>query len=281
VNFTDGQIAALKAPLNQDNVKQRSQAGRQLSYIEGWHAIAEANRIFGFDGWHRELVTLKELGEARQVGDKWRVAYMATVRIRVRVAGEVTIIRDGTGYGSGIDKDLGQAHESALKEAETDAMKRALMTFGNPFGLALYDKEQRNVEAPAKAGHGAISPAESVELMRAAVLGDTRGLTPAESRTLQQAGGIRPSSIGGHDPRLPLTRANLGLDAPKEDVAAYIGLAGKALEMAETAADVQDWWRDEAATRVKLGILNSSPAYNDLVELCRKRKAELTEKRAA
>ena len=24
------------------------------------------------------------------------------------------------------------AHESALKEAETDAMKRALMTFGNP-----------------------------------------------------------------------------------------------------------------------------------------------------
>ena len=29
--------------------------------------------------------------------------------------------------------DLGQAHESAIKEAETDAMKRALMTFGNPF----------------------------------------------------------------------------------------------------------------------------------------------------
>jgi DNA repair and recombination protein RAD52 len=32
-----------------------------------------------------------------------------------------------------------------LKEAETDAMKRALMTFGNPFGLALYDKTQENV----------------------------------------------------------------------------------------------------------------------------------------
>jgi hypothetical protein len=44
--------------------------------------------------------------------------------------------------------DLGLAHESALKEAETDAMKRALMTFGNPFGLALYDKEQRNVAPP-------------------------------------------------------------------------------------------------------------------------------------
>ncbi|MDM7954732.1 MAG: Rad52/Rad22 family DNA repair protein [Cyanobium sp. CZS 25K] len=38
---------------------------------------------------------------------------------------------------------MGQAHESALKEAETDAMKRALMTFGHPFGLALYDKQPR------------------------------------------------------------------------------------------------------------------------------------------
>ena len=31
------------------------------------------------------------------------------------------------------------------RKAETDAMKRALMTFGNPFGLALYDKDKTNV----------------------------------------------------------------------------------------------------------------------------------------
>ena len=46
--------------------------------------------------------------------------------------------------------DLGLAHESALKEAETDAMKRALMTFGNPFGLALYDKQQRQVTSSVR-----------------------------------------------------------------------------------------------------------------------------------
>ena len=40
---------------------------------------------------------------------------------------------------------LFRSHESAIKEAETDAMKRALMTFGNQFGLALYDKDQKNV----------------------------------------------------------------------------------------------------------------------------------------
>ncbi|WP_407531028.1 RAD52 family DNA repair protein [Methylobacterium oryzisoli] len=147
--FTDQQLAALKAPLDRKHVKDRSQAGRKLSYVEGWHAIAEANRIFGFDAWDRETIDLREVGEARQIDGKWRVAYMARVRITVR-AGALgmdgrDITRDGCGYGSGIDKDLGQAHESALKEAETDAMKRALMTFGNPFGLALYDKDQANV----------------------------------------------------------------------------------------------------------------------------------------
>jgi Rad52/22 family double-strand break repair protein len=32
-----------------------------------------------------------------------------------------------------------------LKGAETEATKRALATFGNPFGLALYDREQLGV----------------------------------------------------------------------------------------------------------------------------------------
>jgi Rad52/22 family double-strand break repair protein len=33
----------------------------------------------------------------------------------------------------------------SLKGAETDATKRALATFDNPFGLALYDREQLGV----------------------------------------------------------------------------------------------------------------------------------------
>lgn len=126
-------------------VKQREQSGRKLSYIEGWHAIGEANRIFGFDAWHRETVELRCVSEReRKIGRDqkpgWGVTYIA--RVRVTVSG---IVRDGSGAGHGIDVDLGLAHESALKEAETDAMKRALMTFGNPFGLALYDKAQTAV----------------------------------------------------------------------------------------------------------------------------------------
>lgn len=136
---------ALSAPLDRAVVKERTQSGRSFSYIEGWYAIGEANRIFGFDGWHRETVDIRCVNERpRKIGrdgrDGWAVSYVVRVRV---IVGDV--IRDGMGSGHGIDADCGLAHESAIKEAETDAMKRALMTFGNPFGLALYDKEQRQV----------------------------------------------------------------------------------------------------------------------------------------
>ena len=74
-------------------------------------------------------------------------SYNAQVRIRVR-AGDNVIRREGSGSGHGVGPTPGEAHEHALKQAETDAMKRALVTFGNPFGLALYDKEQNGVRHP-------------------------------------------------------------------------------------------------------------------------------------
>ena len=48
--FSPEQTAALAAPLNRAHVQTRSQAGRSLNYLEGWVAIRETNRIFGFDG---------------------------------------------------------------------------------------------------------------------------------------------------------------------------------------------------------------------------------------
>jgi hypothetical protein len=74
---------------------------------------------------------------------------VARVRVKVR-AGSVEICREGCGSGHGRGHTPGEAHEGALKEAETDAMKRALTTFGNPFGLALYDKAQHGVRGKAR-----------------------------------------------------------------------------------------------------------------------------------
>ena len=157
--FSPEQITALSAPLDRAKVRQREQGRSSVSYLEGWQVIAEANRIFGFDGWQRETVALRCVNQSeRTIGARgtsrdqrpgWGVTYTARVRITVGEATGSPLIREGCGAGHGIDTDLGQAHESALKEAETDAMKRALMTFGNPFGLALYDKQQREVTGRA------------------------------------------------------------------------------------------------------------------------------------
>ncbi len=165
LGFSPEQLAALAAPLDRANVRQREQGRSRVSYLEGWQVIAEANRIFGFDGWQRQTIavhcvaqaerTIGARGTSREQKPGWGVTYTARVRITVTAGGMTPLVREGSGAGHGIDADLGQAHESAIKEAETDAMKRALMTFGNPFGLALYDKQQRQVTSSATAAPNA------------------------------------------------------------------------------------------------------------------------------
>ena len=56
MGFSAKQLQALRRGLSSRHVRTREANGRELSYIEGWYAISEANRIFGFDGWSRETV---------------------------------------------------------------------------------------------------------------------------------------------------------------------------------------------------------------------------------
>lgn len=149
--FTEDQVDHLGNTLDPSVVKPPA-PGKYGDYIEAWYCIAEANRIFGFDGWDRETVEMRlvceheaEVGRNKDKG--WAVSYVSKVRVTVR-AGSVLVTKEGTGAGHGTFKSLGEAHESAVKEAESDAMKRALMQFGNPFGLALYDKSKANVAVP-------------------------------------------------------------------------------------------------------------------------------------
>jgi hypothetical protein len=68
------------------------------------------------------------------------------------VADGAIIVREGHGSGERSWRLAGRAkvritvhevHDIALKAAETDATKRALATFGKPFGLELYRKDKR------------------------------------------------------------------------------------------------------------------------------------------
>ncbi|MFO1091061.1 MAG: Rad52/Rad22 family DNA repair protein [Hyphomicrobiales bacterium] len=136
MTFTSSQLRALKAQIRPKYIKSREAGGAILNYLEGWHAIAEANRIFGYDAWDRETISTQCVW-TKQLTGRFAAAYLTRVRITVR-AGETKIIREGFGAGEGSGNTPGEAHERAAKAAETDATKRALSTFGNPFGLSLY-----------------------------------------------------------------------------------------------------------------------------------------------
>ena len=139
--FSAKQVQALRRSLNHRHVRAREVNGRELSYIEGWYAISEANRIFGFDGWNRETVESRCV-LARENRGSFLAVYAAKVRITVHADG-ATVIREGHGSGEGRGSSPGEVHDIALKAAETDATKRALATFGKPFGLELYRKEKK------------------------------------------------------------------------------------------------------------------------------------------
>jgi hypothetical protein len=142
--FTEAQLKNLEAKLDSKHVRTRRAQDTTLAYVEGWHIIAEANRIFGYDAWDRHTLSTRCVW-ADSANRHYAAAYIAKVRIAVR-AGAITITREGCGSGNAKGLTPGEAHELALKGAETDATKRAFATFGNPFGLALYDRELAGVK---------------------------------------------------------------------------------------------------------------------------------------
>jgi len=136
MSFTGKQLKALNEPIDKRNVSERWADKRKtfkLAYIESWHVIREANRIFDYD-WSSETLKM-DLVHA----DNFCVTYIAKVRVIVN-----GIVKEGIGAGHGRGERVpaGDKHESAVKEAESDARKRALMQFGDQFGLSLYDKEK-------------------------------------------------------------------------------------------------------------------------------------------
>ena len=129
---------ALRQLLDPKLVSERKgRGGRRFSYIEGHTAIDQANQVFGYGGWGYELigeVTLREF--------KSGAAYSATVRVTVPGAPS----RTDVGFQP-VSDDSTEGHETAYKGAVTDALKRALRSFGDRFGNGLYTGS-----SPAQAG---------------------------------------------------------------------------------------------------------------------------------
>jgi len=151
MTFTKEQIKLLEAKLSSSHVSVRKQSGINLSYLEGYHVIDEANRIFGFDGWSYNISFQEKEHEQIKIGAQKKDGHYIGIVVKVGVSVGLTQ-REDVGFGSGRSTSKVDAHELAYKEAVTDGLKRALRSFGNQFGNALYDKTQKNVtsDAPVK-----------------------------------------------------------------------------------------------------------------------------------
>ena len=99
MGFSTKQLQALRRNLDGRQIRTREVNGRELSYIEAWFTISEANRIFGFDGWSRETVESRCV-LARENRGTFVAVYVAKVRITVQAAG-ATVIREVHGSGEG------------------------------------------------------------------------------------------------------------------------------------------------------------------------------------
>lgn len=157
----------LARPLDKGAIKPPA-PGKFGEYVDGLHVISEANRIFGRNGWSYTVTRLEcasnQVFEIRDKGAQVRVAYICTVRVDVG-----GVIREGAacGTGNGKPENIGDVIESAVKEAETDALKRALRSFGNTFGLALYEKDKARRET----SDNVYDPTADIERIEAAMNG--------------------------------------------------------------------------------------------------------------
>jgi len=143
--FNDKQIQVLSYELDSSRIKSRSKGNISLSYLEGFDIIETANKIFGYGNWDYTISKLEQVSQEINPNQNHVICYKAIINIVVHdLQHSKHISREDVGFGTGIAKTLADAHESGAKEAVTDAIKRAMRSFGNQFGNSLYDKSRQH-----------------------------------------------------------------------------------------------------------------------------------------
>lgn len=137
------QYEALLQGLNPAYVaNRRGGGGATLSYVEAWHIKRTLTRIFGFGGWSAEVLEAEHMFTEEvptNRGVNYHVGYKVLMRLTiVDTYGMPTCFTEAA-VGSATLPQLGEAHDMAVKTAESDALKRCAINLGDQFGLSLYN----------------------------------------------------------------------------------------------------------------------------------------------
>ena len=157
----------LNKPLHPALIERR-ETGRHEPYISTTTAITQANRIIGALNWYIEIV------DHRMVkNDVEPIGYQCTVRIHIP---SCAFQGEGIGFNALTTKDgkllqTPESHDTAIKGAESDAVKRALRYLGDPFANFLYEdtavrRAMANAAIPVVAQRLGIGKEEAENIIR-------------------------------------------------------------------------------------------------------------------
>lgn len=122
--------------LNPNRIAKRAGGGgRSLSYLEAWDVKAHLIRIFGFGAWSADVIE-SSLAYEEKNGNNWSVGYKVVLRLSIPT---LDCTYTEAAVGSAQLPQRGEAHDMAIKTAESDALKRAAINLGDQFGLSLYN----------------------------------------------------------------------------------------------------------------------------------------------
>jgi recombination DNA repair RAD52 pathway protein len=136
-NFTDEQVTELQKAIQPGRV---SKDGKGFSHVEAWDVRRTMNKIFGFGEWslHSEemqLVFEVEVDNPKQPSKKrWSVGYRCRATLTIGSSSY-----SEWAAGDALNPVRGDAHDMAIKTAESQAFKRCAVNLGDQFGLSLYN----------------------------------------------------------------------------------------------------------------------------------------------
>lgn len=158
----------LLKPIDPKRVATRQGGGgKSLSYLEAWDVKAHLIRIFGFGRWSANVLHAELAFEEQNEKGQWNVGYRVLLELRIH---SLNCSYTEAAIGSATLSQRGEAHDMAIKTAESDALKRAAINLGDQFGLSLYNAGSKQaVVGGTLGGDGAMPDIPPVAVTEAPV----------------------------------------------------------------------------------------------------------------
>jgi recombination DNA repair RAD52 pathway protein len=142
MSITKAQHDRLIAPLDRGRVEARD----GMSYLNVSDVRRWLIRIFGFGGFSYTVSEAELVSHTEATSSKGKVNQVVSWKVKVSLdVPSLNAHYEGYAIGTSQQPSLGDAHDMAIKTAESDALKRCCVNLGDQFGLSLYFSKGREV----------------------------------------------------------------------------------------------------------------------------------------